>query len=117
MNKTIEISEKTYARLSEMAAGFETPDSVIRRMLDELAGAPEQKPELIFSPANEDEFKSKLIKSKKATVIIYKNNGEQETKTWKVNRLSEDSNLRGNIWSGLMRGWKGKGIVKAEFTV
>ena len=38
MTKTIRISSDVYSRLERLAVGFETPDNVIHRLLDELEG-------------------------------------------------------------------------------
>ena len=38
MAKTIRISSDVYSRLERLAVGFETPDNVIHRLLDELEG-------------------------------------------------------------------------------
>jgi hypothetical protein len=117
MNKTIEISEKTYSRLSELAIGFDTPAAVIERLLDQATGKPETKPELLFYPTDEETFKLQLLKNKEAEIVTYRNDGSREINHWKANRFSPTSSLKGNIWSGPLRGWKEKGIVKAEFSI
>lgn len=117
MNKTIEISEKTYLKLSELAVGFDTPAAVIDRLLDQASGKTVTKPELTFSPKDEESFKRELIKNKEAEVVTYRSNGSREISHWNAKRFAQTSNLRGNIWSGPLRGWKEKDIKKAEFSI
>jgi len=124
MCPVIRISDELYARLESNAVGFDTPSALIERLLDKCDGIeqvnlPEstKKPELIFQPTNEEQFKEQLLDKKQASVRLYKQNGSVENRTWNAERLSKSSNLRGNLWSGLLRGWKKKGIVKAEFSI
>lgn len=124
MSTTIRISNHLYKRLESLAVGFDTPANVIERLLDNqgLAPLPENtkslkdKPSLHFFP-DEEKFKELLIHKKKAYVKIEMQNGQVQIEEWSAKRFSEDSNLRGNIWSGYLRGWKEKGIVKAVFAV
>ncbi|ELA9559369.1 hypothetical protein QTG58_004090 [Vibrio parahaemolyticus] len=117
MTRTIEITAETYARLEKLAVGFDSPEAVINRLLDQAEGKPETKPTLMFFPEDETEFKRELIKTKEAEVVLYKVDGTREVSRWNANKLTESSNLRGNLWSGLLRNWKEKGIKKAEFSV
>ncbi len=117
MSKNIELSDTTFSRLEKLAVGFDSPESVIIRLLNGAEGKSETKPVLIFFPSDENEFKLKLIESKEAEVVMYKHDSTREITHWKASRLSQTSNLRGNIWSGILRGWKSKGIDKVEFSV
>ena len=117
MSHQIEISDATYDRLAKIVIGFESPERVIVRLLDQSEGKVIQKPELFFSPANEDKFKAQLLQSKEAEITLYKNNGPREILRWNASRFKPESNLRGNLWSGQLRGWQEKGIVKAELVV
>ena len=117
MKKTIEISSTTYSRLEKIAEGFDSPEAVIIRLLDSAEGKVDIKPELMFYPTDENLFKAQLIENKEAEVVLYKVDGSREITRWKANRLSETSNLRGNLWSGILRGWKSKGIKSAEFSI
>ncbi|MDR2925138.1 MAG: hypothetical protein LBU76_04205 [Azoarcus sp.] len=118
----IYVSDVTFQRLKERVTGFnDTPEAVIERLLDD-ASAPQPvcktpKPELIFRPADEGEFKRLLIQRRRATVVLYKGDGTNETLKWTAKRIKPESDLRGNIWSGYLRGWESKGIVRAEFSV
>tara|TARA_R110001592_G_C13126886_1_gene746276 strand:+ start:870 stop:1469 length:600 start_codon:yes stop_codon:yes gene_type:complete len=117
MSKNIELSDVTFSRLEKLSVGFDSPESVISRLLDGAEGKTESKPILTFDPSDENEFKRRLIESKEAEVVIYKNDTSREITHWKANRLGETSNLRGNLWSGLLRGWKGKGINKVDLSI
>lgn len=107
--------------------GFDSPSAVIERLLDFYESKPEKnyptpqvvrlrKPELIFYPS-EDEFKENLLEQKRALVSLHKSNGTREIVEWKATRFSSNSSLRGNLWSGLLRNWETKGIIKAELSV
>ena len=117
MKNTIELTQTTFARLEQLAEGFDTPEAVIIRLLDNIDGRTETKPTLHFDPTDESEFKLRLIESKEAEVVIYKNDETREIVRWKANRLSVSSNLRGNLWSGLLRGWKSKKIKSVELSI
>lgn len=117
MNNNVYISEKTLSRLAERAMGFhDTPESVIIRLLNNLDDGEKFKPELQFIP-NEQEFKMQLVKYKKAVVNIIYVDGSNKRVIWNANRFNNDSNLKANIWSGYLRDWKKKGIIKAEFSI
>lgn len=131
MCPTIHISSRVYEGLKGLAEPFETPTGVIQRLLDVHYGnsegggspkttpipMPEGRPILSFTPSDEDVFKAMLIDRKQAQVVLHLSDGSTESVTWIAERFSTNSNLRANIWSGYLRGWKEKGIVKAEFTI
>ena len=117
MSRKIEISNELFKRLEQLAVGFDTPETVIVRLLDSLEGVSSKKPLLTFSPENESDFKKELIKSKEAEVVIYKNDNIREITRWKAHRFTETSNLRGNLWSGMLRDWKSKGITKVDISI
>ncbi|MDC9720505.1 MAG: hypothetical protein PSN46_07245 [Gammaproteobacteria bacterium] len=123
----IRLPNNLVKRLEKYAQGFDTPVKVIERILDEYeqmkgieveptAEIPEltSKPELVFVPS-EDELKQNLVAGIGATVTLHYYDGETSEGTWSPSRFTEQSNLRANIWSGYLRGWKDKGIVKAVF--
>ncbi len=117
MTHTLNITDETFQRLEARAVGFDKPEAVIIRLLDEIEGKTTVKPDLIFHPADENEFKQQLIRRKEAQIVLYKADGSSEKLYWNANRFTEESNLRGNLWSGYLRGWKKKNIVKAEISI
>jgi len=127
MAPVIRIPESLYKRLENLAEGFDTPANVIEKLLnqysddglsvDDLEAIPSKKPQLVFYPENDDDFKDLLITHKKAYIRLHKKDGTIENIIWKANRFSKNSNLRGNLWSGYLRGWKAKGVIKAELAI
>jgi hypothetical protein len=115
--KTIELNDELFKRLESKAVGFDTPEMVIKRLLDEVDGHPQSRPEIIFEPSNEDEFKKKLIEKQKAKIVLYKTDGSKEVINWNAKKFNETSNLRANLWSGYLRDWKEKNILKAELFI
>lgn len=109
----ISISESTYKRLEQKAIGFDTPEQVIIRLLDQSDGFSSSKPELYFAP-NEDEFKRDFLNSGISEIALYYKSGKREIVHWKAKKFTKDSNLRANLWSGYLRNWSDKGIIKAE---
>jgi hypothetical protein len=74
--------------------------------------------ELIFVPNDERKFKLLLIDHKKAHVTLHKTDGSVDPpKEWNAGRFREQSNLRGNIFSGYLRDWQRRGIAKAVFAI
>ncbi|MCS6121080.1 hypothetical protein G3444_19570 [Shewanella baltica] len=120
MPVTISISDDVFRRLEGLAVGFDTPERVIERLLDlvEESGSKssESKPSLTFVP-DEAAFKNELIARKKAQVVLHLKNGERDVIHWNASRFQPSSNLRANLWSGILRNWKDKGIVSAELSV
>jgi hypothetical protein len=82
---------------------------------------PEHSPsndlEVLLFPEDESKFKELLLADKRAYVRLYKTDESHETKEWNATRFSESSNLMGNLRSGPLRGWKGKGICKAVIAI
>jgi len=133
MSKVIRISDNLYQRLSFHAKGFDTPASVIERLLDfyeknieitiprnSLKSNQINEPaelQIIYYPINEEEFKKNLLKTKKAYILLHKVDGTTEIKTWNAYRFGENSNVSGNLRSGRLRDWKKRGIYKAEVSV
>lgn len=127
----IRVSDATFKRLEALAKGFDTPGAVIDRLLDasdresgrlapsasEAKPEPLRRPTLVFRPADETEFKERLLRRRLAKVVLHKADGSSETQVWRAERFSRTSNLRGNLWSGYLRGWETRGITRAEFTI
>ncbi|MCS6173438.1 hypothetical protein G7A68_03060 [Shewanella baltica] len=112
----IDVNDSTFKRLEKLVVGFDTPDAVINRLIDSYENKKTTKPVLSFYP-EESDFLRLLVKNGIAEVTIHKENGSKEEVTWKANKLTFDSNLRGNIWSGFLRGWKERGIISAHFSI
>ncbi len=135
MSKVLRISTELYQRLGSHANGFETPASVIERMLTSYEGksdvnlvaTPTNKPdssilmpdklEIIYHPLDEYNFKVELLKEKKAYILIVMFDGISEICEWSANKFQEGSNLGRNLRSGYLRGWRDKGIVRAEVSI
>src|SRR5690606_30099970 len=120
MPKSIVVSDEIYSQLEKLAVGFDTPERVIARLIhgvgSTVKGMSAQRPELSFVP-DEVTFKSNLLVHKRAQVILHMANGERDVIQWNAARLKASSNLRANLWSGILRNWKDKGIVFAELSV
>ena len=130
MSQVIRITANLYQRLGLYAEGFETPSSVIEKILnfyEEQKGIKHESNiksfdktptslEIIYYPPDEDDFKQKLLQTKKAYVLIHKTDGTTEFKEWNASNMSADSTVNGNLRSGYLRGWKSRGIFKAEIS-
>lgn len=135
MSQVVRISDRLYKRLEEHATGFDTPSNVIERILnfyEELDGStqgelndqptderiePAKKLEILYFPTSEDEFKQQLLTSKLAYIKLHYTNGQTEVKEWNASRFTPKSRVDGNLRSGYLRGWKERGIYKAELSV
>jgi hypothetical protein len=130
VSPVIRISDSLYRRLEGYAEGFDTPALVIEKLLDDHDGISAEdksiakvpmsarpKPELIFYPADEAEFLKQLVQNDTSWVYIHLIDGSVVPSVWDASRMTLGSNLRANIWSGRLREWKEKGIVKAEFFI
>lgn len=70
---------------------------------------------LIFHPADEQEFKDKLLKRKSARFELTYDSGAVKTTPWNANDFKPTSNLRGNIQSKTFwRNGKKEGLIKVE---
>ncbi|RTR40290.1 hypothetical protein EKG38_06125 [Shewanella canadensis] len=125
MSKVIDLPEGLYQRLASHADGFETPSSVIEKILDAYEGKEAKenndnevvissKLDINFYLGSEKEFKEKFLVAKRAFVKLTFSNGSTEIKDWVSPNFIESSSVSGNLRSGYLRGWKKKGIVKAE---
>ncbi|MBI1216485.1 MAG: hypothetical protein GC185_11795 [Alphaproteobacteria bacterium] len=72
---------------------------------------------LVFMPAGDTAFKKALLCRRKAYGRIFKRDGTFEDVIWNADSFRETSNLRGNIFSGYLRNWRERGIVRAVFAV
>ncbi len=143
MNKNIEIPQTLYDRLATHAKGFETPASVIERLVDFYEQHNEQpsatpttpphasgtststspvvrehgKLQIEFFPSDLRQFKAFLLRSKQAWVLLHRSDGTKDLHLWNASRFTEKSDVLGNLRSGYLRGWRDKGIIKAEIAI
>lgn len=138
MSQVIRIPDNLYNRLAVYASGFETPAVVIEKILKfyeeahpNADGGERVVPVQEMLPANsleisyfsdseevsEDAFKDQLLDTKRAYIKMYYTNDTSEIKEWNASRFGESSSVDGNLRSGYLRGWKDRGIYKAELAV
>ncbi|MCA1773976.1 MAG: hypothetical protein LC677_15750 [Halomonas sp.] len=138
MSQVIRVPDKLYKRLAVYAGGFETPTNVIEKILEfyERAhpivdGGERDVPIQEMQPANtleilyfsdsegisEEGFKDQLLDTKKAYIRMYYTNDTSEIKEWNASRFGASSSVDGNLRSGYLRGWKDRGIFKAELAI
>ena len=133
MSQVIRISDELYKRLEAHASGFDTPSNVIETILNayeeqNLDFQPTTNPlnhsevepatslEISYCGNSEEEFKQQLLDSKKAYIKLYYTNNTTEIKEWKAQRFSSSSSVDGNLRSGYLRGWRERGVFKAELS-
>ena len=128
MSQVIRIPRALFERLGVHAEGFETPASVIERLLNyyedkegtadpvsiELVKEAPEDLEIIYYPESEENFKQEFLKTRFAYVRLHKVDGTTELKEWRARKFQPNSSVKGNLHSGYLRGWKDKGIYKAE---
>jgi hypothetical protein len=134
MSQVIRINDDLYKRLEAHASGFDTPSNVIETILNAyevsnpdikitiskdsvLEIEPANNLEISYIGSTEDSFKKALLGSKKAYIKIYYTNSTSEIKKWNASRFSSSSKVDGNLRSGYLRGWKNRGIFKAELSI
>jgi hypothetical protein len=135
MSQVIRISNDLYKRLEEHATGFDTPSNVIERVLNFYEGIdesnrsnlrdqsssegiePATELEIVYYAGSDDDFKNELLSTKLAYIKLHYTNGQTEVKKWNAARFTRKSRVDGNLRSGYLRGWKGRGIYKAELSV
>ena len=125
MSQVIRITDELYNRLKTHAKGFDTPANVIETVLNsyesngfkpiqiEAEVVPAAHLEISYSGLSESTFKEKLLKNKSAYITMFFTSGEIKSKHWNASKFKEDSSLGGNLRSGFLRGWRGKGLKKA----
>lgn len=129
MSQVVRIPINLYNRLSVHANGFQTPANVIENILnyyEKHKGIKSPLPsplstikqpthlEIVYYPTSEQSFKKLLLQTKKAYILLHKQDGTSEIKEWVANNFDKNSKVNGNLRSGQLRGWKSKGIYKAE---
>lgn len=140
MSKTIEITTETYERLGSLAKTFETPETVIDRLIafyeacenkeltsslsqlkPQISNAPAVKSfgklDINFFPNDMHQFKALLLKEKQAWIKLHMKDGSKNIHQWNAYRFTERSDVLGNLRSGYLRGWREKGIIQADIAV
>ena len=134
MSQVIRISDDLYKRLESHASGFDTPSNVIETILNayecvtpDLTPSnnathipifqPAARLEIIYFADSEEDFKRQLLTRKKAYIKLYYTNNTSEIKEWNASRFGTSSSVDGNLRSGYLRGWKERGIIKAELSI
>ena len=134
MSQVIRISDDLYERLKTHASGFDTPSNVIETILNAYEGVtphqstnsnsspnsnmqPAYHLDIVYFADSEEVFKQQLLTSKKAYIKLYYTDGSNEIKVWNASRFSPSSRVDGNLRSGYLRGWKERGICKAELSI
>ncbi|MBU1404017.1 MAG: hypothetical protein KKE83_01390 [Proteobacteria bacterium] len=134
MSQVIRIPENLFKRLEKHAQGFDTPANVIEKILTYYEGhsdnsqnthlarptqdfEPPSSLEIIFYPEGENNFKQALLEKKQAYILLHKIDGTSEFKVWNASKFGPHSDVTGNLRTGYLRGWKNKGIYKAEVAI
>jgi len=134
MSQVIRISDNLYKRLESHASGFDTPSNVIETILNAYEGKvtnlqtntdtksdPQIQPannlEIIYLIGSEELFKKELLTYKKAYIKLYFTDNSEDIKEWNASKFSISSSVDGNLRSGFLRGWKERGIFKAELAL
>ena len=73
--------------------------------------------EIVYFPNDAEHFKRLLLEHKFAYVKLSKIDGTSEIHLWHANRFTKESDLENNLRSGYLRGWRTKGICKAELSI
>ncbi len=128
MCPVIRVSDNVYKKLGSLVIGFETPESVIIRLLKQTGHTIEEKEKIIsenilpiiLNPSDENVFKKLLLLKKNAIIKIIYNNGKVVERVWKANRISPESNVIGNLRSRpeFRQGeWQRRKISKVEVSI
>lgn len=115
IDNTIDIIQK-----SDIPTPMKSPRSTTAKTTTSTSATTKTKrskglPELVFYPADEQQFKNELLRSKKAYFILTYESGAVKRSPWNLNSFDPTSNLRGNIQSRPF--WRNKdkeGLIKVE---
>ncbi len=73
--------------------------------------------EIVFHPEDIDEFKTQLLEHRQAWILLIHEDGEQVLKRWNAFNFRPTSEVMANLRSGHLRGWRERGIVRAEVAI
>lgn len=129
----IRVPQHLFDRLQAVAPGLMTTAEVIERLVDFYEShhgrveptadttptSPQilSRPKLHFHPRDENEFKAELLRSRRAKVELQLSSGKNEEHIWKADRMTESSSVRANLWSGILRDWKTRGVITARISI
>ena len=131
----IKIEEQICIRLGQYAANhsLSSHSAAIEHLLDNQQGVGDSSPstavsqpghsrlEVVYFPEGEENFKQALLaidsSRRVAHIRIHYFGGRIDYKQWWAADIDENSLIRGNLASGHLRGWRQKGIVKAEVSL
>ncbi len=134
MSQVIRIPISLYKRLENHVTGFDnSPAKIIEKILDfyennnglvidnplTIPSSPiPNSLEIIYHPDNnQDSFSRDFLKKQLAYIRVYKTDGSTEVFTWRLREsqgFTINSSVKANLMTGRLRGWKEKGIYKAE---
>jgi hypothetical protein len=136
MSQVIRIPISLYKRLENHVTGFDnSPAKIIEKILDFYENnkglvidnpvsvtipspPPSNSLEIIYHPYNnQDSFSRDFLKKQLAYIRVYKTDGSTEVFTWRLREsqgFTINSSVKANLMTGRLRGWKEKGIYKAE---
>ena len=133
MTMRIKLNQHTYSRLESIAQGFgDKPGNVIRKLLDYYEGKYGFQPAETVQAVKEDirrrpipefypngmkDFRRRLLVDKRAVRRVTYQDGGSEILLWKAENFRPESNLMGNINTGVLRDWRQKGIVRLEIAI
>lgn len=144
MSKTIEIPDDLYERLGMQAKPFEMPAQVIQRLLDLAEEGGERHPaeddraaqlepsrsvvaspaplytgklEVNFYPSDLAVFKAQLLERKEAWIVMSYQAGNRVLKHWIAENFKPTSDVMANLRSGYLRGWREKGLIRADVAI
>ena len=104
----------------ELPSSPKSPPSTYPAAPEEPSEVPEGILPISLEPAQSAEFKRRLLVSRSAQITTYYNDGRVEHRPWDASKLSETSNVMGNLRSRpeFRRGeWQRSGIVKVHVRV
>src|SRR4051812_16027723 len=110
MEMHLTLPQEIYNRLEAHARGFDTPADVISRLLDYYETQEGESPsvrtttppkvekshrlELVFSPADESDFKKAFLEKGVATIKLYRTDGTCSIDSWQRFKFSQSSSIK-----------------------
>lgn len=132
MSQVVRLPAAFIERLKPYAQPFETPLTVLNRILDDyeqILGKTKptvqpaitkkllSSPDIVFLDGNEDVFKTGFLTQGRAYLKIFYVDGRNEITPWELRGFSASSSAVGNLRSGRLRNWREKGIIRVDLAV